>query len=185
MNQKNELTIESKLPDILTLQVKDNGTLTEALTYLGEAKKELKALKGDMNRLIDPIKESIAGIKAKYEPRQTALESFIEVFTKKTTDYQTNLVNTTQQASQKIADKLTTGYIKPETAISKMEALPVIEKKIADTTFVEHKMCELEDINELPIEFHLADMVQIRKLNNAGIQVKGVKYWIEQRPRNR
>jgi len=183
------MTNELKLQEI-SIEVTDQNSLQEASTYLILAKKELKALKGDMATLLDPIKESIANIKAKYEPRQKALESFIDNLTKQTVTYQTNLVNAQREAEQAIADRIKPGKgnLSFEKGIQKLEAVEKAEKKVITDTgsmsFVEYPMCEVEDITQVPIRFYLVDMVAIRAEMKAGNKHPGIRYWTEQRPRN-
>ena len=51
-------------------------------------------------------------------------------------------------------------------------------------TFITHELCELENITLLPIEYHLPDMVAVRKVMKEGKKLPGIRYWTEQRPRN-
>lgn len=180
--------IEQEAPRFLTLKVTDHNTLQEASTYLVSAKKEYKAIKADMDTLLDPIKESIDLIKEKYDPRLKALKCVIEALTTETTQYQTKLINDQQKAQQSITAKVESGYIKPETAIDKLSNLPTIEKKIeteaGGMSFVPYPMCEVEDITKVPMQFHTVDMVAIRAEMKAGNKHDGIRYWVEQRPKN-
>lgn len=181
-------TIEQEAPRFLTLQIIDQTTLQEASTYLVSAKKEYKAIKADMDTLLDPIKESIDLIKEKYDPRLKALKCVIDALTQNTTQYQTALINAQQKAQDAITAKVESGYIKPETAISKLEGLGQVDKKVETEagamSFIPHPMCDVEDISKVPLQYHLVDMVAVRAQMKAGNKLPGIKYWIEQRPRN-
>jgi len=186
----NELTtIEQELPKFLSIEVVDQTSLQEASTYLIGAKKEYKAIKADMDSLLDPIKETIEGIKAKYDPRLKALKSVIDALSQKTTEYQTSLVNAKLEAESKITAKVESGYIKPETAIDKLSNLQPIEKsvttEVGGATFVEYPQCEVEDITKVPMEYHEVDMVKVRALMKSGTKLPGIRYWTEQRLRNK
>lgn len=192
--QKTPQSKTIKMPSIdfkdFDIAIFDNESLQKASTYLIQAKKLYKASKEDMDALIDPLKESIANIKEKYAPTQEALKSIIDDLTNKTVTYQTNLINAQREAEEAITARIGQGKGKLtlETAVKKLENLPQIDKNIATEsggmTFVEHQMCELEDITKLPMQYHLADMVAVRAQMKAGNKLPGIKYWTEQRPRN-
>ena len=185
--QNNELTI---IEVAKTLEITDQQSLASASTYLVKAKKLLKASKEDMDALIDPLKESIANIKEKYAPTQEALKSLIDDLTLKTTQYQTALTNAQQKAEEAITARIAPGKgnLTLETAVKKLESLPEIQKSVTtdagSMSFVAHPMCELEDITILPIEYHLPDMVAVRKVMKEGKKLPGIRYFTEQRPRN-
>jgi len=181
-------TIEQTVPHFLSLEIVDQPTLQEASTYLVSAKKDYKALKADMDSLLAPLKETAEGIKAKYDPRLKALKSVIDALTTKTTQYQTKLINAQREAQEKITAKVESGYIKPETAVDKLSSLGTVEKRVetevGGMSFIATKCFEVTDLSLVPIEFHLPDEVNIRKAMKDGIELAGVKYWTEQRPRN-
>lgn len=173
-----------------TINVTDEQSLASASTYLIQAKKLYKADKEDMDTLLAPFKEGIDGVKEKYEPRLKALKSLIDDLGVKTSQYQTNLVNTQQKAEEDITARIAPGKgnLTLETAVKKLDSLPEIQKNVTtdagSMSFIAHPMCELEDITLLPIKYHLADMVAVRAEMKAGNKLPGVRYWTEQRPRN-
>lgn len=183
-------TIEEQLPKFLSLEVTDQESLQEASTYLIGAKKELKFLKADMDTLLDPIKESMDLIKEKYDPRLRALKSVIDSITIKTTQYQTAITNARLEAEQAIAQRIAPGKgnLSVDSAVKRIESLDVVDKKVSTDaggmSFIAHPLCELEDITQLPLQYHLADMVAVRAEMKAGKKLPGIKYWTEQRPRN-
>ncbi len=187
-------TIEQNLNPLTNqayeLTVNSDTSLKEASTILVDAKKKLKLLTTDMKALIDPLKASIKAIQAKYATPQEALESIIDVLTKKVTDYQTFITNARLEAESAITERIKPGKgnFSLEKGLEKLEALDPVEKKIeTDTggmTFISHPMCEVEDITQVPIKFYLVDMVAIRADMKAGIRHPGIRYWTEQRPKN-
>lgn len=173
-----------------SLQIIDTTTLNEASSYLIFAKKNLKALKEDMNTLLDPLKESAKAIKAKYEPAQEALGLLIDTLTKKTVTYQTKLVNERLEAELAISQRVKDGKgnLSVESATKRIENLEIVEKKVetdvGGMSFVPYPMCEVEDITQVPIKYYLVDMVAVRAEMKAGNKLPGIRYWTEQRPRN-
>lgn len=189
MSHDQEITIiEKNVPHYMSLTVVNQATLQEASEYLIQAKKEYKYLKKDMDTLLAPSKEQITLIKEKYDPRLKALEAVVERLSQQTTIYQTQIVNAKAAAEEKIAAKVTSGYIKTETALNKLEGLGTIQKNVETDTgsmsFVAHALCELEDITKVPLKYHTVDMVAIRAEMKAGNKYPGIRYWTEQRPRN-
>jgi Na+/phosphate symporter len=182
--------IEQEIPKYLSLKVTDQPTLQEASTYLVGAKKELKALKADMDTLLDPIEETIDGIKAKYAPRLDALKAVVEALTTQTVTYQTRITNERLAAEQAIADRIKEGKgnLSIESATKRIENLDVVEKKVETEAggmqFVAYPMCDVEDITKVPMKYHEVNMVAIRAEMKAGNKLPGIKYWTEQRPKN-
>ena len=74
------------------------------------------------------------------------------------------------------------------TAIRKMGEIDRTANKVVtgagSTGFVTTPFCELENIKLVPMEYHEVDMVKINKLMKAGVKVKGIRYWTEERPRS-
>nr|AKH47780.1 hypothetical protein [uncultured marine virus] len=182
--------IEKDLPRFLSLTITDQPTLQEASTYLVGAKKEYKALKADMDTLLDPIKESIDLIKEKYDPRLKALKGVIDTLTSKTSDYATRIANEAQAKAQAISDRVKpgTGNLSVEKATERMGNIQQLEKKVETEAggmqFVAYPTFEVMDLTMLPIEYHLADEVAIRREMKSGNKLPGVRYFTEQRPKN-
>lgn len=193
-NQKTLKEETEKMPlvvsELANIAVTDAESLTKVSAELILAKKELKALKEDQASLIDPLKESIANIKEKYAPRQTALESFIDSAGKQVSQYQTRLVAAQREAELAISERIKPGKgnLSIEKGIQKLEAVEkadkTLETEVGSATFVEYPMCELEDITQVPIKYYLVDMVSIRAEMKAGNKVPGIRYWTEQRLKN-
>lgn len=172
--------------EIKIIQIKDDATMSSALIYLNKAKDFLKKLTIDKKKLTDPINASLKEIRSRYAPAEDELTLIIDTYTKSTSAYQTALKLEREQAEQKIADKVSSGYIKVDTAIAKIETLPEVAKNRDNTTFITVSQFEVIDLAVLPKEYLLvlANDVAIRKAMLAGTHLPGVRYWTEERPRN-
>ena len=177
-----ELTIiEQNVPKYLSLEVKDQTTLQEASTYLISAKKEYKALKADMDKLLEPFKEGIDGVKEKYDLRLKSLKSVIDVLNDKTSGYTTRLMNEAQAKAQAISDRVGEGkgHLKPETAIKQLESIEKgdtsIETVVGSMTFRNVPQLVIEDISLIPREYLVPDEAKIKSALKLGLQVKGAK----------
>ena len=81
---------------------------------------------------------------------------------------------------------------RPETAISKLEALPVTEKEQSTSEglvqFADVKCFEVINLalltHETGVEYILPNDTLIRKAMKEGRELPGVKYWTEKQPRN-
>jgi hypothetical protein len=190
---KTQLTvIEKEISPIavsaISLEIVDDTTLKQGVSLLSILNKYLDALVEDREKLTKPINESLKQIRAKYKQPSDALESLIASLRTKMTLYATEQAKALETAQNKIASKVSTGYLRPETAISKLEALPVTEKEQSTpeglVQFADVKCFEVVSIKDLPIEYHTADEVAIRKEMKAGKELSGVRYWTEKQPRN-
>lgn len=183
---KKELQIKKQVDPIIdkafNLNINDQ-TFKTGLNYLSKAKSQLKELTQDKKKLTDPINASLKAIRLKYAPFEASLSTAIDLLSDKISVYQTALKNENLMEKEKIASKVESGYIKVDTAIAKLDELQIIEKKIDNTTFVSTPKFEVTDLLLVPIEYHLANEVAIRRAMLAGIQLPGVKYWTEERPR--
>ena len=193
MKTQTQLTvIEKELSTIkkqtTTIAITDDITLKQAVSLLSILNKHLDALVEDRERITKPINASLKEIRAKYKPSSDALESLIASLRAKMTQYATEQAKALETAQNKIASKVSSGYLKPETAISKLEALPVTEKEQSTAEglvqFADVKCFEVVSMQDLPIEFHIADEVAIRKEMKLGNELSGVRYWTEKQPRN-
>lgn len=176
-----QLTIKT-FPPILAIT--DSPSLAKASTLRSEIKAELKRLKADKDPILNKAKAVVEDIKARYKPREDALNTLLEDIDAEMIKYQTSITNTQQQAQDKFADRVARGTLKPETAVSKMEALDAVDKSVGNTTFIATACFEVMSITDLPLDYHLPNEVLIRSQMKAGIHLPGVRYYTEQRPRN-
>ena len=183
-----ELSLQKEISPIAlkakAIEVVDKYTLEEAIDHLGKAKNTLKQLTQDKKKMTDPINQSLKEIRLRYAPSEALLNEVIDTLTGKVSVYQTEITLKLEQEQKKIANKVSSGYIKPETAVDKLDNLSTVDKKVGNAVFIATPCFEVVDMALLPLEFHVADEVAIRKVMLLGNQLPGVKYWIEQRPRN-
>jgi hypothetical protein len=190
---KTQLTvIEKEISPIAVqatkLEIVDDATLKTATSLVSTLNKFLDSLIEDRERLTKPINESLKQIRAKYKPNSEALESLITGLTAKINKYGNDQAKLLATAQNKLASKVSSGYLRPETAISKLEALSVTPKEISTDEgliqFADVKKFEVISMKDLPIEYHLVDETGIRKEMRLGKELPGVRYWTEKQARN-
>ena len=159
--------------------------LTFASSKREEAKKKLKQITEEKDKVLKPLKEAVKAENARWSPMETILEDAIEILNKGMIKYMTDKRNQELEEEKKImADRRT----KVETKIDKLAEVEKVENKVStdvgSTSFVEVKCFEVEDITKVPKEYLLIDEVKVRASMKAGVEITGIKYWIESRPRS-
>lgn len=172
----------------LHLKIDSDTALKEASELRSQVKDYEKKMLADKKKLTDPAKATLEEIKSRYRPFEAQIEVVLEALDRKMIAYQTEIATERAKQEEKIANKVQTGYLKMETAVDKISNLQVVEKKVetesGGTTFISKLCFEVVSLADVPLEFHLPDMVALRKQMLAGVEVKGCRYWTEQRPRN-
>jgi len=160
--------------------------LTFASAKREEAKKKLKQIIEEKDKVLKPLKEVVKAENARWSPMETILEDAIEILNKGMIKYMTDKRNQELEEEKKIlADKRT----KVETKIDKLAEVEKVENKVStdvgSTSFIPHDCFEIEDARLVPVDCLLLDEVKVRALlKKDKVKVVGVKYWIEQRPRS-
>ena len=194
MTSKDVQVIEKKLSPIMEavekIEVVDEKTEHEAahmlsqLNAVGDAMAEKKA------KVYDPAWATVVAIRAEWKPKETILEGAIKAIRAKMASYRTRVQAEANAEAARIAARVGAGkgHLSVESAVRQMEA---IEKPVEVVTtgagvvkYKDHPCMEVMDIELLPLEYHVADEVAIRKAMAAGKQLPGVRYWTEQRPIN-
>jgi len=144
----------------------------------------------DKERITKPLNAALKEIRAKYKPMEEKLGDAITVIRDKMETYQIAATRKLKEEQDKIAARIGEGKgkLKIETAVAKMDHLDVPEKNIEGDTgsvsFVTVKKFEVTDLSLVPIEYHLANEVAIRKAMKDGNELPGVRYFEEQSVRN-
>lgn len=143
----------------------------------------------EKEKLTKPINTALKEIRSRYKPVELMLEEGIVCLKKKMGQYQTVMLKAQQEAEAKIAKRVENGTLKVETAIKKIGEIDAPEAKVAtddgSVSFRAVRKFEVVDISLIPIEYHLADEVAIRKAMLANIELPGVRYYEEQQITNR
>lgn len=170
------------------LDIVDTVSMKVAVEFLSEANKYLDSVIEWKEKKTKPLNEALKVIRAETKPMESALTEAIESVREKMTTYQTEQVRLQKIAQEKIADRVSKGTLKIETGVRKLGEIAVPEKEVATDAglvqFAEVKCFEVMDITLLPIEYHLANEVEIRKAMKEGKEVAGVRYYVEMQPRN-
>jgi len=177
------------ISQVQAIVINTKEDLAPATEVLSQLNKHADALKKDRLALTQPLEDSLKLIRAKYKPTEDALKSAIEHIKGKMGDFQTEQLRIQREEEAKIAAKVESGYIKPETAISKMENVQQVDKKVStdvgSVSFREEKDFEVIDVSQLPVKYLLPNMVELRIAMKAGLEIPGCKYFTKQVITNR
>lgn len=194
MTTKDIQVIEKKLSPIMAavekLEVVDAHSEHEATEMLSQLNVVGDAMKDKKAAVYDPAWATVVAIRAEWKPKETLLESAIKLVRAKMTAYRTRVQAEADAEAAKIAARVKEGRgnLSVESAVKRMEAIEkpveVVTTSAGVVKYKDHPCMEVMDMALLPIEYHIADEVAIRKLMAAGLKLPGVRYWIEQRPIN-
>jgi len=172
------------------IEISDVTTMEQATAFLSNANKYLDSVIAYKEGKTKPLNQALKVIRAETKPYEEALESIISTIRGKMSQYQTRITNERLEAELAISARIGEGrgFLKAETAVAKIENLPKAEQKVETTagsiTFIATPRFEVTDLGLVPLEYHLANEVEIRKAMKEGVELPGVRYFIEQVPRN-
>jgi len=154
-------TIEQNLNPLLdragNLQIFDNPTLKEAVTLLSQLNQINDKIALEREKVTKPLNEALKAERARWKPAELKNQQAIDHLRQEMTRYQTAIMKEKQEQEQSIVNKVSTGYIKLDTAVAKLEALPEIVKNVAtdagDVQFREKKQLKITDPSLIPDEY--------------------------------
>lgn len=165
------------------LVIKDTVSLRQAIAIRSGIKDVMKQVKEWKDARIKPLQESEALLRADVRPLEDYCKEAEAEVNKKMIAYDDKIKKEEAKKVEKIAEKVEAGKMSIQTASKKMEALPEIKTTVegdkGKVTFRKHKNFKVVDLSKLPIEYHIADEVAIRKAMYSGIELAGVNYFEE------
>ena len=115
-------------------------------------------------------------------------EANLTIIDNKMVAYQTAKIAKEKAEEAKIVAKMESGKIGIDKAVDKLAQIDRVDKKVqtdsGSTSFITTQCFEVMDVTMLPVEYILPNEVAIRSSMKEGIQIPGVRYYTEQRPRN-
>lgn len=172
------------------LTIKDEKSMTGGAELLSTLNLRLDKIVEEKEKITKPLNEALKVERARWKPFETVLDEAITLIRKKMGTYQTEQKRLADEEEARIAARVGEGkgHLKAETAVRQMEDIDrpagAVTAASGMVKFKTVKVFEVMDLALVPIEYHVADEVAIRKAMNAGIELPGVKYGTEQRPDN-
>lgn len=169
------------------LVIHDEQGLAEAAKIRIGIKSVIKEVKERMEAPIKVAYQAYKNIKAEQEKTfgefLASCEAASRAVDGKVIDYNREIEKVRQEAEAREAAKVERGSIKVETAARHLEEVPEAQRHIStekgSITIVKLKKFKVVDLSKLPIAYHLANEPEIRRAMNAGTELPGVEYWVE------
>lgn len=172
------------------LEIKSPDDMKTATELLSKLNKQMDAVEEEEDKVLKPLKEAVKAEQSRWKPFKEALKPAIDSLRKRMGAYQTKADEEAAKKKAKIAERIGEGKgkLKIETAIKKSEEVTGPEATVATESgmvkFRTDRKFEVTDLSKLPIEYHLANEVLIRKMMKEGTELPGVRYWDEKVPVN-
>lgn len=171
MENKELAIVKEKLQGMAKMVTETTVTNDEQLAEVSDKIKNVKQLgayiKTLNDKLVDPAKEIIARAKEMYDIPLKECKNAEVALKAKAGLYLEKKEAERKAEEDKIAKKVETGYIKPETAVNKLEALEEAPKKVVTMNstlgMTKRKVPEIVDPNLIPDEYWIIDEVRVRK----------------------
>lgn len=191
---KDVAVIEKKLSPMLKsaqdLEIVDEASKAQATVLLSNINKYGDAAEAEKEKVMRPALDTVNAIRAQWKPIETVVSNAVLIIRRKMTDYQTAAKKAADEEQQKIAARVGSGKGKfsVETAVKKIENIEQPKAHVSTDAgsikFKTVKKFEVMDMTMLPIEYHLANEVAIRKAMSEGKELAGIRYFTEEVPLN-
>lgn len=173
---------------VANLTITNPAEAEAANELLSQANKVLDRIEAEEQKVLRPLLDATAAERARWKPSKDKLKPAIEAIRKLLGAYQSAELARVAEQEAKIAERAAKGQLRPETAVAKMDALEKPSATVAtssgSTKFRPNPNFEVVDLSLVPIAYHLADEVAIRKAMKEGTELPGVRYFVEQIPVN-
>ena len=181
-----DITISPAVHEGLALAVVDAKSMEVASGIRSQVKGYLKDLTADKEKKTKPMNEALKEIRAMYKPFEDKANAVLDHLDRQMSAYQTAEVARMKAEEAKIAAKAVSGYIKPETAISKLADVVVPEKTVGKTMFVTDYEVVVLDWRLIPEEYIKWEVrtLLVKAALKAKVVIPGVTLREVQRPRN-
>lgn len=171
MENKDLVVVKEQVTGMKAMLESTKVTNQDELKDVSDRIKKVKSLKKLITEKKDayvaPAKAIIAEAKLQYDPFINECERAEEVLKGKASVYLIEESRKAREAQDKIAAKVESGYIKPETAIKKLEALPETKTSVntgeSSLKMNKRKVAKITDPTKVPDEFWVIDEVAVRK----------------------
>ncbi|MES2224161.1 MAG: hypothetical protein V4469_04490 [Patescibacteria group bacterium] len=172
------------------LVIKNENDMIVATTLLSEINRYSDDMKAKKKTITDPANLVLKNAKILFKPLEENLEKGIEAIRSAMSEYQTEKVRLAEIEEKKISARVGEGKgkIKMETAIKQIEEVErptdSIQTASGGVTFRPTKKFEVMDVSLLPVAYVEANETAIREAMKNGIELPGVRYYVEQVPVN-
>ena len=172
----------------LALVVVDKDTLAQASELRAAAKKYLKGLTEEKEKVTAPLNAALKAERARFKPFEEKAEAVIAHLDKQMSAYQTAEMKRAAEEEAKIAARIGEGKgkLKLETAVAKLATIDTPDKTVGGTRFVTDYEVVVTDIRAIPDQYVKIEIKTaiLKTVLKSGVKVPGVTLKEIQRPVN-
>ena len=165
------------------LTIKTADDLTQATEILGQIKQAGKQITEKKEAITKPLNEALKSARAFFAPIEAIWSNAERIVKDKMLTYQREQLAIAAKKTEVIEKKVEAGKMTFEKAAEKIEAVTPEKSLASENSAVQFRTVKkvvIEDESKLPREYLVPDMVKIRKVALAGVEIAGVKVVEEQ-----
>lgn len=159
------------------IQIVNDSRLAQASEALSKLNVIGDKITAEKEKLTVPLNQALKEIRGRYKPVENIYETAITILRQKISAYQTEKIRKQREEEAKIAARLEKGTLKLETALNKLDELPVVQDKIATDTgivkFREDKTLKIVDRGLIPNEYWVIDEKAVLNALKSNLEVPG------------
>ena len=187
-----EIIIHKQLAPIvdkaLSLKIKVQDDMPVAVELLSKLNQFNDKITAEKERITKPLLEALKVERSRWSPVEKANQSGIDHIREQMSEFQTAEYNRKKAEEKKIADKLSSGKITIDKAISKFDKIEELQKETATTSglvqFRETQVLKVTDPMAIPREYLIIDEKELLLALKNGKVVRGAELEVKMCPVN-
>lgn len=160
------------------LQIKTVDDLTGATELLGKIKTVGKAITQKKESITKPVNEALKNVRAFFAPLEKQWWNAEKIVKDKMINYQNDQIAKAAKETEKIEDKVEKGKLTFGKAAERIEAVTPQKNVVANSGAIQFrtkKEVVIDNEMLIPREYLILDMIKIRKVALAGVNIPGVR----------
>ena len=177
------------LKEAQNLFIENAEDMKSATAMLSRVNKVLDSVTEEREKVTKPLNEALKAERTRWKPLETQLNDIIDLLRGKMSSYQTEMLQKQKKDEAKIAEKVASGKLSMEKAVTKLGELPALSEKIAteegSVGFRTAYSVKLTHVNLIPREYLIPDEKKILEALRTGQAISGCELVETQVPVNR
>lgn len=174
-------SVQQKVLEIKIENADDMSKATDILHTIRQTEKYIEEKKTNITR---PLMFSLSQVRDLFKPMESSLQSVKKIVKEKMLSYQIEVDDKIKKEQEKIAKKVQSGYLKPETAAGKLETLGEVGKgsqgEVGKSSIREVKKIRVVDEFAIPREYLMVNLPMITEaILRKGAVIPGVETFLE------
>jgi hypothetical protein len=166
-----------------SLEVKNDDDYQSALSEGKTIKEHMEMIVSRKEEITKPMNAALKSVRDLFKPLEMAGETALATIKRKMLSFTNKKQRKAEEERLKLAKKVETGYMKPETAVARMDAIKeqpktVVTENGSSTTKTVTKY-RVTDKKLVPLDFMEVDMVKVKASFRAGMAVAGCEAYEE------